>query len=186
MGEPAPKATAPSSSPDLEERRVNPEQLVAKIAEINERYAACSKGLELLCGYWEARLNSLGENLGRETLDEMSVVGTCVTDAFLQAAVNETVEIGAVLLAAYPEDSDAAARVAALQAALNSSIMRPALQRWRRLGEEIYRRGVEKFGEDTAAAAINIDTQLTPMAALDDSKVVDLTQRRLERERRAS
>jgi transcriptional regulator with XRE-family HTH domain len=162
------------------------DDLTTKVDEIRNQYLSRSKGLELLCERWEAQLVSLGENLDRETLDEMSIVGTYVTDFFLQAAVEETVKIAIALVAGHPGRPSNAAVAAAENAAQKSSIMRPALLRWEKLGKEIYLRGVEKFGEAAARAAINIDDLLTPMSEVDDSRVVNLTRHRLEKERRAS
>jgi transcriptional regulator with XRE-family HTH domain len=147
--------------------------LTAKINEVQQRYGPRRYGLEKFCEHWERQLASLGENLDRGTLDEMTVVGTCVTEFFVQAAVEETVEIWATLASAEPEvpiaDNSKAAETAA-----RISIMRPVLVRWERLGNEIYRRGVEKFGEDVARGAIEI------------GPVDDLARRRAENLRRAS
>jgi transcriptional regulator with XRE-family HTH domain len=151
--------------------------LTEKIVEIQGWYRSREQGLELLCERWEQKLVALGENLGRESLDEMSLVGTYVTDYFVQAAVDEIAEISVVLQssAAPGRPNTATIDSAAIEAASKSSIMKPALERWVRLGNEIYRRGAEKFGEDVARGAIRIGQPVDELAV-----------RRAERLRRAA
>jgi excisionase family DNA binding protein len=166
----SPKAQAPllpfeTPTPGAEDA------LIAKIVEITDRYISRSDGLNLLCEHWETQLASLGENLDCRTLDEMSRIGTFVTEFFLQAAVDETVEIGVAILSVDPKgNADAVAKKAR-----KSSAMRPALERWERLGVEINRRGVEKFGKDAAY-----------FESVPPGQADELAPRRLEKLQRAS
>jgi transcriptional regulator with XRE-family HTH domain len=161
------------------------EQLVEQIMEVQNRYRDRRFGLELLCEHWERQLDSLGEDLTRETLDEMSLVGSYVMDFFVQAAVDETVEIWVVLSSATPGRAESRVVVdsAAIATAIRSSSMKPVLDRWERLGGEIYRRGVERFGEDAARNVIRLGDPARPTASVDE-----LALRRAEKlqQRRAS
>lgn len=169
------KASAPVSG----QPEALTEQLVQQIVEIQNRYRARRAGLELLCERWERQLDSLGEDLTRETLDEMSLLGSYVMDFFVQAAVDETVEIWDVLSSATP---GRVADSAAIAAAIRSSSMKPVLDRWERLGGEIYRRGAERFGEDAARNAIRLGDSARSTASVDE-----LALRRAEKlQRRAS
>ena len=144
------------------------EQLVEEIRKVQNHYRSRRVGLELLCERWERQLDSLEEDLTRERLDEMSLVGSYVTDFFVQAAVEETVEIWDVLSSATPRGSTAVVDSAAIATAIRSSSMKPVLDRWERLGGEIYRRGVERFGEDAARNAIRLGDPARPTASVDE------------------
>jgi hypothetical protein len=147
------------------------EHLVEEIRKVQNHYRPRRVGLELLCQRWERQLDSLGEDLTRERLDEMSLVGSYVMDFFVQAAVDETVEIWDVLSSATPgraSESRAVVDSAAIATAIRSSSMKPVLDRWERLGEEIYRRGVERFGEDAARNAIRLGDPARPTASVDE------------------
>jgi len=158
-----------------------PEALTGQIVEVQNRYRDRRAGLELLCERWERQLDSLGEDLTRETLEEMSLVGSYVTDFFVQAAVDETVEIWVVLSSATPGGASVADR-AAIATATRVSTMKPVLDRWEHLGREIYRRGVERFGEDAARNAISLSDPARTTAGVDE-----LALRRAEKlQRRAS
>jgi putative transcriptional regulator len=161
------------------------EALTGQIVEVQNRYRDRRAGLELLCERWERQLDSLGEDLTRETLEEMSLVGSYVTDFFVQAAVDETVEIWVVLSSATPGRAESRVVVdsAAIATAIRSSSMKPVLDRWERLGGEIYRRGVERFGEDAARNVIRLGDPARPTASVDE-----LALRRAEKlqQRRAS
>jgi transcriptional regulator with XRE-family HTH domain len=157
--------------------------LTAKVTEIQKWYRARRDGLVLLCERWEQRLASLGEDpdgeMLREMLDDMTIVGTYLTDFFEKAAVDEAAETWTTLGSV---DNKGAGLTdnEALATATKVSIMKPALERWQRLGNEIHRRGVEKFGE--AAAYVEFaEIPETPPSERDE-----LARRRAEKLRRAS
>jgi transcriptional regulator with XRE-family HTH domain len=159
------------------------EALTAKVTEIQKWYSARRNGLVLLCERWEQRLASLGEDpdgeMLREMLDDMTIVGTYLTDFFEKAAVDEAAEIWSALGSANNKGAGLTDN-AALATATKVSIMKPALERWQRLGNEIHRRGVEKFGE--AAAYVEFpEIPETPPSERDE-----LARRRAEKLRRAS
>jgi transcriptional regulator with XRE-family HTH domain len=159
------------------------EALTAEVTQIQQWYRARRDGLVLLCERWEQRLASLGEDpdgeMLREMLDDMTIVGTYLTDFFEKAAIDETAEIWTALGSV---DNKGAGLTdnAAFATATKVSIMKPALERWQRLGNEIHRRGVEKFGE--AAAYVEFpEIPEMPPAGRDE-----LAKRRAEKLRRAS
>jgi transcriptional regulator with XRE-family HTH domain len=159
------------------------EALTAKVAEILKWYSDRRDGLVLLCERWEKRLASLGEDpdgeMLREVLDDMTIVGTCLTDFFEKAAIDETAEIWTALSSMNNKEAGLTDN-AALATATKVSIMKPALERWHRLGNEIHRRGAEKFGE--AAAYVEFpEFPETPPSGRDE-----LARRRAEKLRRAS
>ena len=94
-------------------------------------------------------------------------------------AIDEAAETLTALSAVNNKEPGLADNVA-LATATKISIMKPALERWQRLGNEIHRRGVEKFGE--AAAYVEFpELPETPPAGRDE-----LARRRAEKLRRAS
>jgi transcriptional regulator with XRE-family HTH domain len=152
------------------------EALTAEVTQIQQWYRARRDGLVLLCERWEQRLASLGEDpdgeMLREMLDDMTIVGTYLTDFFEKAAIDETAEIWTAL--------GSVDNKGAFATATKVSIMKPALERWQRLSNEVHRRGVEKFGE--AAAYVEFpEIPEMPPAGRDE-----LAKRRAEKLRRAS
>jgi len=149
------------------------EALTAEVTQIQQWYRDRRDRLVALCERWEQRLASLGEDpdgeMLREMLDDMTIVGTYLTDFFEKAAIDETAEIWTAL--------GSVDNKGAFATATKVSIMKPALERWLRLGNEIHRRGVEKFGE----AAAYVEFPEIPPAGRDE-----LAKRRAERLRRAS
>jgi transcriptional regulator with XRE-family HTH domain len=126
-----------SPTPSRSSKAELADALTAKTVEVNKRYRYRAAALDLLCKLWESRVASLDENLERLTLEEIR----CLTEFFLQAAVDETVEIAAVLISGYPEEPNDADVDAALKAAQKSSLIRPEFERWERIVAE-----VEKLG----------------------------------------
>src|SRR5215212_2520097 len=125
--------------------------LTAKIVEIQDAYQSRLRGLEVLTERWEIRLRVFGDGITQQTLENMSIEGTCMTDFFLEAALEEMAKIALVVGHTRPEDL---ANGAAFELAAQVSIMRPAYERWRALGDEIQRIGVELFGEDKAQMSL--------------------------------
>jgi transcriptional regulator with XRE-family HTH domain len=176
LREPVPLVEAPIGAEQAE-------ALTAKVAEIQKWYSARRDGLVLLCERWEKRLASLGEDpdgeMLREVLDDMTIVGTCLTDFFEKAAIDETAEIWTALSSMNNKEAGLTDN-AALATATKVSIMKPALERWHRLGNEVHRRGAEKFGEDAAYVEFP-EFPETPPSGRDE-----LARRRAEKLRRAS
>jgi transcriptional regulator with XRE-family HTH domain len=144
LREPVPLAEAPP-----EEAGQN--ALTAKIVEIQDAYQSRLRGLKMLTERWETRLRVFGDDITKETLENMSIEGTCMTDFFLEAALEEMARIALVVGYTRPEGL---ANGAAFELAAKVSIMRPAYERWRALGDEIQRIGVELFGEEKARMSL--------------------------------
>jgi transcriptional regulator with XRE-family HTH domain len=168
------------------------EALTAKVAEIQKWYKDRRDGLVLLCERWEQRLVSLGEDPGgemlREMLDDMTIVGTYLNDFFVKAAVDEGADIWDALGSV---DNKGAGLTdnEALATTTKVSIMKPALERWQRLGNEIHRRGVEKFGEDAAYVEFPEIAETPPSGRIPQTppaEIDELSRRRAEKQRRAS
>jgi hypothetical protein len=141
---PAGKAEAPPE-------QAGQNALTAKIVEIQDTYQSRLRGLKVLTEHWETRLRVLGDDITQQTLENMSIEGTCMTDFFLEAALEEMAKIALVIGHTRPEDL---ANGAAFEFAAQVSIMRPAYERWRALGDEIQRIGVELFGEEKARMSL--------------------------------
>jgi transcriptional regulator with XRE-family HTH domain len=142
---PAGKAEAPPE-------QAGQNALTAKIVEIQETYQSRLRGLKVLTERWETRLRVFGDDITQQTLENMAIEGTCMTDFFLEAALEEMAEIALMIGQVRPEDL---ANGAAFELAAQVSIMRPAYERWRTLGDEIQRIGVELFGEDKAQMSLD-------------------------------
>jgi transcriptional regulator with XRE-family HTH domain len=125
--------------------------LTAKIVEIQDTYQSRLRGLKVLTERWETRLRAFGDDITQQTLENMAIEGTCMTDFFLEAALEEMAKIALVVGQARPEDL---ANGAAFELAARVSIMRPAYEHWKALGDEIQRIGVELFGEDRAQMSL--------------------------------
>src|SRR5215208_5922402 len=141
---PAGKAEAPPE-------QAGQNALTEKIVEIQDTYQSRLRGLKVLTERWETRLRVLGDDITKQTLENMSIEGTCMTDFFLEAALEEMAKIALIVGHARPEDL---ADGAAFEFAAQVSIMRPAYERWVALGNEIQRIGVELFGEDKAQMSL--------------------------------
>jgi transcriptional regulator with XRE-family HTH domain len=168
------------------------EALTVKVTEIQKWYRARRDGLVLLCERWEQRLASLGEDpdgeMLREMLDDMTIVGTYLTDFFEKAAVDEAAETWTTLGSV---DNKGAGLTdnEALATATKVSIMKPALERWQRLGNEIHRLGVEMFGEAAAYVEFPEIAETPPSGRIPQTPPVErdeLAKRRAEKLRRAS
>ena len=131
--------------------QAGPNALTAKIVEVQEAYQSRLLGLKLLTERWETRLRVFGDEISKETLENMSIEGTYMTDFFIEAALEEMAKIALVVGHTRPEDL---ANGAAFEFAAQVSIMRPAYERWRALGDEIQRIGVELFGEEKARMSL--------------------------------
>jgi transcriptional regulator with XRE-family HTH domain len=142
---PAGKAEAPPE-------QAGQNALTAKIVEIQETYQSRLRGLKVLTERWETRLRVFGDDITQQTLENMAIEGTCMTDFFLEAALEEMAKIALMIGQVRPEDL---ANGAAFELAAQVSIMRPAYERWRTLGDEIQRIGVELFGEDKAQMSLD-------------------------------
>src|SRR5215212_2054998 len=125
--------------------------ITTKIGEVQGAYQSRLRGLKVLAERWETRLRVLGDDITKQTLENMSIEGTCMTDFFLEAALEEMAKIALMIGQVRPEDL---ANGAAFELAAQVSIMRPAYERWRALGDEIQRIGVELFGEDKAQMSL--------------------------------
>jgi transcriptional regulator with XRE-family HTH domain len=141
---PAGKAEAPPE-------QAGQNALTAKIVEIQDTYQSRLRGLKVLTERWETRLRVFGDDITQQTLENMAIEGTCMTDFFLEAALEEMAKIALMIGQVRPEDL---ANGAAFELAAQVSIMRPAYERWRTLGDEIQRIGVELFGEDKAQMSL--------------------------------
>ena len=126
-------------------------QLTAEIAEVQDAYQSRLRGLVVLTERWETRLRQFGDDINQETLENMAVEGSCLTEFFLEATLEEMGKIAAVVGHAWPEGL---ASGAAFDLAAKVSIMRPAYERWKALGDEIQRIGVKLFGEDRAQMSL--------------------------------
>jgi transcriptional regulator with XRE-family HTH domain len=126
-------------------------QLTAEIAEVQDAYQSRLRGLVVLTERWETRLRQFGDDINQETLENMAVEGSCLTEFFLEATLEEMGKIAAVVGHARPEGL---ASGAAFDLAAKVSIMRPAYERWKALGDEIQRIGVKLFGEDRAQMSL--------------------------------
>jgi transcriptional regulator with XRE-family HTH domain len=142
---PAGKAEAPPE-------QAGQNALTAKIVEIQETYQSRLRGLKVLTERWETRLRVFGDDITQQTLENMAIEGTCMTEFFLEAALEEMAKIALMVEHMRPEDL---AKGAAFELAAQVSIMRPAYERWRTLGDEIQRIGVELFGEDKAQMSLD-------------------------------
>jgi transcriptional regulator with XRE-family HTH domain len=142
---PAGKAEAPPE-------QAGQNALTAKIVEIQDTYKSRLRGLKVLTERWETRLRVFGDDITQQTLENMAIEGTCMTDFFLEAALEEMAKIALMIGQVRPEDL---ANGAAFELAAQVSIMRPAYERWRTLGDEIQRIGVELFGEDKAQMSLD-------------------------------
>jgi transcriptional regulator with XRE-family HTH domain len=142
---PAGKAEAPPE-------QAGQNALTAKIVEIQETYQSRLRGLKVLTERWETRLRVFGDDITQQILENMAIEGTCMTDFFLEAALEEMAKIALMIGQVRPEDL---ANGAAFELAAQVSIMRPAYERWRTLGDEIQRIGVELFGEDKAQMSLD-------------------------------
>jgi transcriptional regulator with XRE-family HTH domain len=142
---PAGKAEAPPE-------QAGQNALTAKIVEIQDTYRSRLRGLKVLTERWETRLRVFGDDITQQTLENMAIEGTCMTDFFLEAALEEMAKIALMIGQVRPEDL---ANGAAFELAAQVSIMRPAYERWMTLGDEIQRIGVELFGEDKAQMSLN-------------------------------
>jgi transcriptional regulator with XRE-family HTH domain len=142
---PAGKAEAPPE-------QAGQNALTAKIVEIQDTYRSRLRGLKVLTERWETRLRVFGDDITQQTLENMAIEGTCMTDFFLEAALEEMAKIALAVGHMRPEDP---ANGAAFDLAAQVSIMRPAYERWRTLGDEIQRIGVELFGEDKAQMSLD-------------------------------
>jgi transcriptional regulator with XRE-family HTH domain len=142
---PAGKAEAPPE-------QAGQNALTAKIVEIQDTYRSRLRGLKVLTERWETRLREFGDDITQQTLENMAIEGTCMTDFFLEAALEEMAKIALMIGQVRPEDL---ANGAAFELAAQVSIMRPAYERWRTLGDEIQRIGVELFGEDKAQMSLD-------------------------------
>jgi transcriptional regulator with XRE-family HTH domain len=142
---PAGKAEAPPE-------QAGQNALTAKIVEIQDTYQSRLRGLKVLTERWETRLSVFGDDITQQTLENMAIEGTCMTDFFLEAALEEMAKIALMIGQVRPEDL---ANGAAFELAAQVSIMRPAYERWRTLGDEIQRIGVELFGEDKAQMSLD-------------------------------
>jgi transcriptional regulator with XRE-family HTH domain len=142
---PAGKAEAPPE-------QAGQNALTAKIVEIQDTYRSRLRGLKVLTERWETRLRVFGDDITQQTLENMAIEGTCMTDFFLEAALEEMAKIALMIGQVRPEDL---ANGAAFELAAQVSIMRPAYERWRTLGDEIQRIGVELFGEDKAQMSLD-------------------------------
>src|SRR5215210_2443927 len=142
---PAGKAEAPPE-------QAGQNALTAKIVEIQDTYQSRLQGLKVLTERWETRLRVFGDDITQQTLENMAIEGTCMTDFFLEAALEEMAKIALMIGQVRPEDL---ANGAAFELAAQVSIMRPAYERWRTLGDEIQRIGVELFGEDKAQMSLD-------------------------------
>src|SRR5829696_1311686 len=126
--------------------------LTGKIVEIQDSYQSRLRGLKVLTERWETRLRVFGDDITQQTLENMAIEGTCMTDFFFEAALEEMAKIALMIGQVRPEDF---ANGAAFELAAQVSIMRPAYERWRTLGDEIQRIGVELFGEDKAQMSLD-------------------------------
>ena len=142
---PAGKAEAPPE-------QAGQNALTAKIVEIQDTYRSRLRGLKVLTERWETRLRVFGDDITQQTLENMAIEGTCMTDFFFEAALEEMAKIALMIGQVRPEDF---ANGAAFELAAQVSIMRPAYERWRTLGDEIQRIGVELFGEDKAQMSLD-------------------------------
>jgi transcriptional regulator with XRE-family HTH domain len=132
--------------------QAGPNALTAKIVEVRDAYQSRLRGLKVLTERWETRLRVLGDDITQQTLENMSIEGTCMTDFFLEATLEEMAKIALVVGQARPTDL---VNGAAFELAAQVSIMRPAYEHWRALGDEIQRVGVELFGEDKAQMSLD-------------------------------
>jgi transcriptional regulator with XRE-family HTH domain len=126
-------------------------QLTAEIAEVQDAYQSRLRGLVVLTERWETRLRQFGDDINQETLENMAVEGSCLTEFFLEATLEEMGKIAEVVGHAW---SEGLASGAAFDLAAKVSIMRPAYERWKALGDEIQRIGVKLFGEDRAQMSL--------------------------------
>ena len=125
--------------------------LTGKIVEIQDSYQSRLRGLKVLTERWETRLRVFGADITQQTLENMAIEGTCMTDFFLEVALEEMAKIALAIGHMRPEDI---ANGAAFELAAQVSIMRPAYERWKALGDEIQRIGVELFGEEKAQMSL--------------------------------
>ena len=89
---------------DASPEQAGPDALTAKIVAAQGAYQSRLRGLEVLTERWETRLRVFGDDITQQTLENMSVEGTCMTDFFLETVLEEMAEIALVVGHARPED----------------------------------------------------------------------------------